>query len=104
MRSETKASMERVETKISRDLMEAVKAQADKEGRDSEEVVEDAVKKYLKESSGSIVKVLERMSEWRRENGVEELSEEEAMRLAVEEQHAWRRERRENQARESEAR
>ncbi len=80
--------------------MEAVKAQADKEGRDSEEVVEDALKKYLMESSGSIVEVLERMSRGRKERGVEELSEEEAMRLAVEEQHAWRRERRERRERE----
>ncbi len=92
--------MEKVETKISRDLMEAVKAQASKEGRGSEEVVEDAVRNYLKTSSGSIVEVLERMSRGRRERGVEELSEEEAMRLAVEEQHAWRRERREQKERE----
>jgi hypothetical protein len=91
--------MERVETKISRDLMEAVKAQASKEGRDTEEVVEDAVKRYLMASSGSIVEVLERMAEGRRRRGVEELSEEEAMRLAVEEQHAWRRERHEQRER-----
>lgn len=92
--------MEKVETKVSRDLMEAVKARAGEEGRDSEDVVEDALKKYLMESSGSIVEVLERMAEGRRRRGVEELSEEEAMKLAVEEQHAWRRERREQEERE----
>ncbi|MBA2694152.1 MAG: hypothetical protein H0U65_16935 [Rubrobacter sp.] len=92
--------MEKVETKISRDLMEAVKARASEEGRDSEDVVEDALERYLMESSGSIVEVLERMSRGRKERGVEELSEEEAMRLAVEEQHAWRRERREQRERE----
>ncbi len=93
--------MEKVETKISRDLMEAVQAQASKEGRGSDDVVEDAVRSYLKASSGGmIVEVLERMSRGRKERGVEELSEEEAMRLAVEEQHAWRRERREQKERE----
>ncbi|MGH3090201.1 MAG: ribbon-helix-helix protein, CopG family [Rubrobacteraceae bacterium] len=92
--------MEKVETKISRDLMEAVKARARKEERDSDEVIEDALRSYLKRSSGGIVEVLDRMAEGRRQRGIEELSEEEAMKLAVEEQHAWRRERRERIERE----
>lgn len=92
--------MERVETKISRDLMEAVKAQASKEGKDSSEVVEDALKSYLKIRSEGIAGLLDRMAEGRRQRGVEELSEEGAMKLAVEEQHAYRRERREQKERE----
>lgn len=100
--------MERVETKISRELMEAVKAQASKEGRDSEEVVEDALRSYMLRQGGlprrDLPEIFEAIDRYQKERGVEPLSEEEAMKLAVEEQHAWRRERRENQARESEAR
>ncbi len=75
--------------------MEAVRARAVAENREDTEVIEEAIARYLKESSDGIVGVLDRMAEGRRRRGVEELSEEEAMRLAVEEQHAWRRERRE---------
>jgi hypothetical protein len=89
--------MERVETKISRDLMEAVRARAAQENRGEAEVIEEALRRYLKESSGGIIGLLDRMAEGRRQRGVRELSEEEAMRLAVEEQHAWRRERRERE-------
>ena len=44
---------------------------------------------------GSFEDLFERVERGRRERGVEPLSEEEAMRLANEELHAWRRERRE---------
>lgn len=84
--------MEQVETKISRDLMEAVRARAAEENRGETEVIEEALTRYLRESSGGIVSLLDRMAEGRRQRGVPELSEEEAMKLAVEEQHAWRRE------------
>jgi hypothetical protein len=87
--------MERVETKISRDLMEAVRARAAAENREDTEIIEEAITRYLKESSGGIAGLLKRIDEGQRRRGVEPLSEEEAMRLAVEEQHAWRRERRE---------
>lgn len=50
--------------------------------------IEEAVKRYLETYSGGIVGLLDRMEEGRRRRGVEELSEEEAMKLAVEEQHA----------------
>lgn len=100
--------MERVETKISRDLMEAVKAQASKEGRDSDEVVEDAVKSYLlRHGDGSRRdprEIFDSIDQYQEEHGIEPLSEEGAMKLAVEEQHAWRRERRERQSREEGAR
>lgn len=87
--------MDHVETKISRELMEAVRARATEEGRDEDAVIEEAIKSYLRESSGGMAGLLGRIAEGRRSRGVEELSEEEAMRIAVEEQHAWRRERRE---------
>lgn len=43
---------------------------------------------------GSLQELFERVDRGQRERGVEPLSEDEAMRLAVEEQHAWRQERR----------
>ena len=38
----------------------------------------------------SFAELFERVARWQRERGVEPPSDEEAMRLAVEEQHAWR--------------
>jgi hypothetical protein len=96
--------MERVETKISRDLMEVVRAQAKREGRNPEEVVEDAVRNYLsragKNPARGFPEIFDSIDRYQKEHGVEPLSEEEAMKLAVEEQHAWRRERREQRERE----
>lgn len=90
--------MERTETKISQDLLEEVRRRAAEEGRDEAEVIEDAVSRYLREmrqpEPGSITEVLERMRDWRKERGIPELSEEEAMKLANEELRAYRRERR----------
>jgi hypothetical protein len=51
------------------------------------------VRRYL-ERPGSLSELFERIERGQRERGVEPLSDEEAMKLAVEEQHAWRRERR----------
>jgi hypothetical protein len=39
----------------------------------------------------SFEEILDGVADWRREHGVEPLSEDEAMRLAVEAQHAYRR-------------
>ncbi len=93
--------MERVETKIDRDLLEAVRERAREEGRDSSEIIEEAVSHYLRTRGEArprdLEEIFDSMVRYRREQGVEELSEEEAMRLAVEEQHAWRRERRERE-------
>lgn len=90
--------MERAETKISRDLLEEVRRHAAEEGRDEAEIIEDAVSRYLRErcrtEPRSITEVLESMRDWRKEQGVPELSEEEAMQLANEELRAYRRERR----------
>ncbi len=92
-------AVERVETKISRNLMEAVRERARQEGRDSSEIIEEAVSRYLLRARDAakrprdLKEILDSMDRYRRERGVEPLSEEEAMKLAVEEQHAWRRER-----------
>ncbi len=39
--------MERTETRIDRDLLEAVRERAAEEGRDEEELIEEAVGRYL---------------------------------------------------------
>lgn len=87
--------VERTETKIDRALLEAVRARAAKEGRGEAEVIEDAVKRYLAGRRRDLPKIFDSIERYQREQGVEPLSEEEAMKLAVEEQRAWRRERRE---------
>lgn len=88
------------------------------QGRDPDEVIEEALSLYFRglgmelgsdigrpirpihvdppEDPGrfdSLEELFEHVDKRRREAGVEPLSEEEAIRLAVEEQHAWRRER-----------
>lgn len=89
--------MERTETKISQNLLEEVRRRAAEERRSESEVIEDAVSRYLEDSksrwekAGSITGLLEEMREWRRERGVPELSEEEAMKLANEELGKLRR-------------
>lgn len=88
--------MKRVETRVDRELLEAVKRVAIEEGRGESDVIEDALRRYLAASSrsrdgGSFGEIFARVAEWQRRRGVEPLSDEEAMRLAVEEQHAHRR-------------
>ena len=85
------------ETKVSRDLLDAVSRRAAAEGRDEAEVVEEALKRYLAvnagialEADGSFDAIFARVREWQERRGVEPLSDEEAMKLAVEEQHAHR--------------
>ena len=94
--------MERTDTKMDRELLEALRAVAAEEGREEYEVLEDAARFYLERGPHSeardavharvsINELIER-ARWRRERaGLEELPEEEAMRVAVEEQHAHRR-------------
>jgi DNA-binding protein Fis len=94
--------VERTETKIDRALLQAVRARAAKEGRGEAEVIEEAVKRYLKEGRGrDLNDIFDSIQRHQQEQGVEPLSEVEAMKLAVEEQHAWRRERREQREREA---
>jgi hypothetical protein len=96
------ASMERAETKMDRDLLEALRVVAAEEGRGECEVLEDAARFYLERGPHSKLRdavseratkseLIERARRRRERAGLEELSEEEALRIAVEEQHAHRR-------------
>lgn len=82
-------------------LLAEIRRLADERGRSERELLDEAVVSYLRDQvlwPESLPEFFERTRRWREAEGVEALSEEEAMRLAVEEQHAWRRERRERSA------
>lgn len=83
---------EKSRTEISTELLEELRGKAQDAGRPVSDLVDEAVRRYL-DRAGSLEELLDRADRWQRERGVEPLSEEEAMQLAVEEQHAWRRER-----------
>lgn len=85
--------MKRTETRIDRELVERVRERARREGRDESELIEDALRSYLDRDRrrASISESLENARKRREAAGIPELSEEEAMRIAVEEQHAYRR-------------
>ena len=87
---------------MDRELLEALRAIAAEEGREEYEVLEDAARFYLEcrphseardavRGRASISELIERARRWRERTGLEELSEEKAMRVAVEEQSAHRR-------------
>ncbi len=86
---------ERTETRVSRNLLEAVRKRAIAEGRDESKVVEEALRRYLADlpdnEERSLGEIFGKVDEYQRRHGVEPLSDEEAMKLAVEEQHAHRR-------------
>lgn len=86
---------EKSRTEISTELLEELRRKAQDTGRPETELIDEAVRRYL-DRAGSLAELFERAETRRKEQGVEPLSEEEAMELAVEEQHAWRRERRES--------
>jgi hypothetical protein len=81
-----------MQAEISPELLEELRHRAREQGRPERELLDEAVKSYL-ERPGSLAELFEGIDQGRRERGVAPLSEDEAMRLAVEEQHAWRRER-----------
>jgi Arc/MetJ family transcription regulator len=84
--------MERTETRIDRALVERARERARREGREESDVIEDALRRYLGEvGEENFGEILDGVAAWQREHGVEPLSEEEALKLAVEEQHAHRR-------------
>jgi len=85
--------MKRTETRIDRELVERARERARREGRDESELIEDALRSYLDRDDrrASISESLESARRRREASGIPELSEEEAMRIAVEEQHAYRR-------------
>ncbi len=88
---------------MDRELLEALRAVAAEEGREEYEVLEDAARFYLergphsgearerRRARASIGELIERARQRRELAGLEELPEEEAMRIAVEEQRAYRR-------------
>ncbi len=88
--------MERTEARIDRGLVERAREAARREGRGESELIEDALRRYLDLESEArrpvtFSELTDRASERRKRLGEPELSEEEAMRIAVEEQHAARR-------------
>jgi hypothetical protein len=82
-----------MQVEISPELLEELRRRAREQGRPERELLEEAVKSYL-ERPGSLAEMFEGIDQGQRDRGVAPLSESKAMRLAVEEQHAWRRERR----------
>jgi hypothetical protein len=78
---------------INPELLEELRRRAREQGRPERELLDEAVRSYL-ERPGSLAELFEDIDQGQRERGVAPLSESKAMRLAVEEQHAWRRERR----------
>jgi hypothetical protein len=88
---------EKQRTFIDGALLEELRARAHEQSRTEGELLEEIVRSYLvlaprrSESLGAFFENLERR---RREEGVEPLSEEDAIDLANEELHAMRRERR----------
>lgn len=91
--------MERTKIRIDRELLKRARKRAREEGCEEPDVIEAALKRYLdwedrrdpEHEETSFEDILDGVADWRREQGVEPLSEDEAMRLAVEEQHAYKR-------------
>lgn len=81
-------------TELDAALLQELRRRADELGRTENDVLEEAVRRYL-DRPGTLAELFERVDKGQKERGVEPLSEEDAMRLAVEEQHAWRRDREE---------
>ena len=82
-----------MQVEISPELLNELRRRAREQGRTERELLDEAVKSYL-ERPGSLAELIDGIDQGQHERGVAPLSEDEAMRLAVEEQHAWRRERR----------
>lgn len=77
---------------IDRVLVERARERALREGRGESELIEDALRRYLGEArEETFGEILDDVAAWQREHDTGRLSEEEAMKLAVEEQHAHRR-------------
>jgi hypothetical protein len=110
MREEV-AVPERIQTRISAELLEELRRVADEQGRSEEELFEDAVRFYLvsrflftelselqdvdisivRRTEGDVRNFFQRVAAWQKERGVTPPSDEDAMRIADEELHAFRR-------------
>ena len=89
---------EKQKTEIDAALLEELRSRAREQSRTEGELLEEIVRRYLvltPRRSDSLEEFLDEVERRRRKEGVETLSEEEAMELANEELHAMRRERRE---------
>ncbi len=89
---------EKQQTEIDSGLLEELRTRAREQSRTEGELLEEIVRSYLvlaPRNSSSLSRFLEGLERRRREEGVKQLSEEEAISLANEELHAMRRERRE---------
>jgi metal-responsive CopG/Arc/MetJ family transcriptional regulator len=87
--------MERTETKIDRELVERARELARSEGRGESELIEDALRRYLNHEGGrrrpmSLTELADLARRRREAAGIPELPEEEAMKIALEEQRAYR--------------
>jgi len=89
---------EKQQTEIDAGLLEELRAKAHEQSRTESELLEEIVRSYLvlaPRQSNSLGGFFEGLERRRRNEGIEPLSEEEAISLANEELHAMRRERRE---------
>ncbi len=84
---------EKQKTEIDARLLKELRHRAEQQGRPETEVLEEAVRRYL-DAPRTLAELFDRAAQWQREHGVESLTDEEAMKLANEELHAMRRERR----------
>lgn len=105
---------DRLNIEIGGELVPILLRFAEERGRPPDEIIEEALALYLRASgmelgpgigrpirevyidppedrpAESFAELFERVGRWQRERGVDPLSDDEALRLAVEEQHAWR--------------
>lgn len=87
--------VEKYKMEIRADLFEKLRLRAREQGRPEGDLLDEAFRRYLGEGGVGIGELLEGAERWQREHGIEPLSDEESMRLADDELHAMRRERRE---------
>jgi DNA transposition AAA+ family ATPase len=89
---------EKQRTEIDAGLLEELRDRAREQSRTEGELLEEIIRSYLvmaPRQSGSLNEFFGRLERRRRDDGVEPLPEDEATRLATEELHAMRRERKE---------
>lgn len=89
--------VEKQRTEIDAGLLEELRERAREQSRTEGELLEEIVRSYLvlaPRRSGSLDEFFGRLERRRRDDGVDPLSEDEATRLATEELHAMRMERR----------
>jgi len=84
---------EKQRTEIDAGLLEELRRVAREQNRREDEVLEEAVRRYLTSGarrSRDLIDLFDRIDRGQEERGVEPLSDEEALRLANDELHAWR--------------